>query len=72
MASFEQDIKQLFRDKDVASMKFMFDLHDHGDVTRNAEAILETVENGSMPCDQPWSEDQVTTLRDWIGEGCPA
>ena len=72
MASFEQDIKPLFRDKDVASMKFLFDLHDHQDVTTNAEAILETVENGSMPCDAQWSEDQVSTLRDWVADGCPA
>ena len=72
MASFDDDIAPLFRDKDVASMKFLFDLHDHVDVKNNAEAILESVENGSMPCDAPWSEAQVTTLRDWIAAGCPA
>ena len=72
MSSFAEDIKPLFRDKDVAAMKFRFDLHDHADVTANAEAILETVEDGSMPCDEPWDEARVDVLRQWIADGCPA
>jgi hypothetical protein len=72
MASFEQDIKPLFRDKDVAAMRWMFDLHDHQDVTQHADDILETVENGSMPCDAPWAPDQVATLKGWVDAGCPA
>ena len=71
MTSFATDIRPLFRDKDVQSMKSMFDLSRYQDVKDNADGILETVANGSMPCDQAWSPEQVSTLRAWISEGFP-
>jgi hypothetical protein len=71
MTSFANEVRPLFRDKDVQSMKFMFDLSSHSDVRDNAADILETVENGSMPCDQPWTPTQVSLLKTWIDEGCP-
>lgn len=71
MTSFAKDIRPLFRDQDVQSMKSMFDLSSHQDVTDNADDILETVTNGSMPCDQTRSPQQVDTLKTWISEGFP-
>jgi hypothetical protein len=71
VSSFASDIAPLFRDKDVKSMSFMFDLRSYDDVKENADDILETVATGSMPCDAAWSEVQVGTFRQWIADGCP-
>lgn len=71
MTSFANDIRPLFREKDVKAMNFRFDLSDYGDVKENADGILETVESGSMPCDEPWGPEQVETLKTWISEGFP-
>lgn len=71
MTSFAADIAPLFRDKDVASMKKMFDLHDYEDVKENADGILETVETGSMPCDETWPTEKVSLFQAWISEGFP-
>ena len=72
MTSFAQDIAPLFRDKDVASMKWSFDLHDYEDVKENADDILETVASGSMPCDESWPDARVAVFRSWIAEDFPA
>ncbi len=72
MTSFATDIAPLFREKDVASMKMMFDLHDYDDVKENADDILETVESGSMPCDDTWPAEKVQVFRSWMTEGFPA
>lgn len=69
MPSFAADVAPMFREKDVAAMTFMFDLHDYDDVRDNADDILEAVSNGSMPCDAPWSDDQVAVFRTWMTEG---
>ena len=69
--SFATDVRPLFRDKDVQSMKSIFDLSRYQDVKDNADGILETVANGSMPCDQTWSSEQLATLRARISEGLP-
>lgn len=71
MTSFAKDIKPLFRETDIAAMQFMFDLTEYEDVRENADAILETVDSGSMPCDRSWPEESVTTLRSWIAEDFP-
>ncbi|GAC1611944.1 MAG: hypothetical protein NVS3B26_29900 [Mycobacteriales bacterium] len=72
MTSFAQDIRPLFRDKDVQAMKSRFDLSSYDDVKDNADDILETVTDGSMPCDQAWTPEQVKTLQTWVNDGCPA
>ncbi len=71
MSSFANDIRPLFRDKDVKSMRSMFDLSSYDDVKEHADGILETVENGSMPCDQRWTPEQVAVLKGWIDDGFP-
>ena len=68
--SFAQDIQPLFRDTDVDEMSFAFDLSDYEDVKAHAEAIYARLEEGSMPCDGAWPEDQVELFRRWIDEGC--
>lgn len=69
--SFETDIRPLFRDDDADAMSWAFDLRSYEDVRANAEAIYERLEDGSMPCDEPWPEERVQRFRDWIDAGTP-
>lgn len=69
--SFATDIKPLFREDDRASMEFAFDLWSYEDVVANAALVLERIEDGTMPCDEPWSEDRIGKLREWIAAGTP-
>jgi len=66
---FEDDIKPLFREKDQQRMSFAFDLWSYEDVKENAEMILERLEEGDMPCDGAWPEEQLGTFRSWIQSG---
>jgi hypothetical protein len=66
---YEDDIKPLFREKDRERMSFAFDLFTYDDVKENAEAILERLEEGDMPCDGAWPDEQVATFRSWIQSG---
>jgi hypothetical protein len=68
--SFETDIKPMFREEDRDAMDFVFDLWKYDDVKENAELIYERIADGSMPCDQEWSPEQLATLRQWIDDGC--
>jgi hypothetical protein len=67
--SFERDIRPLFRDDDVESMEFAFNLRSYEDVSTSADAIYERLSEGSMPCDGEWPEDQVRRFRAWIDQG---
>jgi hypothetical protein len=66
---FEGDIKALFREKDQQRMSFAFDLWSYEDVKENAEMILERLEEGDMPCDGAWPEEQLATFRSWMQSG---
>jgi len=68
---YEQDIRQLFRDRDIQSMSFAFDLSSYDDVRANAEAIYEKLAAGSMPCDGRWPAEDVERFRTWIDDGSP-
>jgi hypothetical protein len=70
--SFEQHIKPLFRELDRESMEFAFDLWSHDDVAGNSEAILERLREGTMPCDEPWPDDQIQLFQSWVDAGMPA
>jgi len=70
--TFEDDVRPLFRERDRNSMLYVFDLWSHSDVREHADAILERLEEGAMPCDGPWPDDQVEIFRAWIAEGSPA
>ncbi len=52
-------------------MDFAFDLWSYDDVKANAALILERVQDGTMPCDEAWSEDKIELFRTWIAEECP-
>jgi hypothetical protein len=69
LAGFEQDIRPLFREYDRTEMEWAFDLWDYDDVKENAEAILERLVAGDMPCDGPLSEEEIEKFRKWMGEG---
>jgi hypothetical protein len=71
LLSFDADIKPLFREFDRREMDLWFDLWSHADVSEHAEGILLRLEDGTMPCDQPWSEEQLDTFRGWIEQGTP-
>lgn len=66
---FATDIKPMFRDKDHSAMAFAFDLWDYDDVKENADGILGMVRGGDMPCDEPWTEDQVSLFEAWMTDG---
>ena len=70
--SFTSDIRPLFRADDAEAMSWAFDLASYEDVKKNAEAIYERLAEGSMPCDDPWPDEQVQRFRDWIDAGMPA
>ena len=69
--SFARDVAPLFRDEDVESMEFAFDLRSHDDVRANAEEIYERLADGSMPCDAEWPAEQGERFRAWIDQGAP-
>jgi hypothetical protein len=69
--SFETDVKSLFREQDRRSMKYAFDLWSYDDVKEHAAAIYGQVEEGSMPCDGAWSEDQVALFKAWMDGDFP-
>ena len=66
---FIRDILPLFRDDDIDSMSFAFDLTSYEDVRDNAELIHERLVDGSMPCDSEWPEEDVERFRAWIDGG---
>jgi CDGSH-type Zn-finger protein/truncated hemoglobin YjbI len=70
--SFEHHIKPLFRERDRTSMKFAFDLWSRDDVSANAQAILEQVRAGTMPCDGAWPADWVEVFERWTNNGMAA
>lgn len=69
--TFAQDIRPLFRDRDVRSMSFAFDLFSYEDVRTNAEDIYARLADGSMPCDGSWPAEDVERFRTWIDSGSP-
>ncbi|WOH63673.1 hypothetical protein [Bradyrhizobium sp. BWA-3-5] len=69
--SFEADIKDLFRARDVAAMKNVadLDLHDYEDVKENAQKILDRLQAGTMPCDGAWPNSKVDKFAMWKEQG---
>jgi len=69
--SFATDIRPLFRDSpDVEAMKsFGLDLSSYDDVKAQAEAIYSRLEDGSMPCDEPWPNEQIARFKQWMDGG---
>ncbi len=70
--SFARDIQPLFRETDRDSMTFAFDLWDYNDVRTYAQDILERLQDGSMPCDGEWPQEQIAIFQRWMVAGMPA
>jgi CDGSH-type Zn-finger protein/truncated hemoglobin YjbI len=66
---FEKHIKPLFRKQDRQAMESAFDLWSYADVKQNAQAILERLTQGSMPCDGAWPKDRVEVFQRWVASG---
>lgn len=69
--SYAEHIKPLFRERDQKSMSRFFDLWSYDDVVENADAILERLEDGDMPCDGGWPDEQIQLFRRWKDAGTP-
>ena len=67
--SFETDVKPMFRERDRSSMEFAFDLWSADDVSENADAILDRLKAGTMPCDGAWPQAQVDLFARWVAGG---
>jgi truncated hemoglobin YjbI len=68
---YARHVKPLFRRTDRQSMSFAFDLWSHDDVSRHADAILDRLEAGTMPCDGRWPQEQIDLFKRWITAGKP-
>lgn len=68
---FESEIKPWFRERDRDEMSWAFDLWNYDDVRGHAAQILERVEEGSMPCDEPWPKGRIEAFRSWIEGAMP-
>jgi CDGSH-type Zn-finger protein/truncated hemoglobin YjbI len=66
---FAKHVKGLFRDRDRRSMQFAFDLWSYKDVSTHADAILDRVRAGTMPCDGAWPKEKVDVFARWVAEG---
>jgi CDGSH-type Zn-finger protein/truncated hemoglobin YjbI len=69
--SFDRHIKSLFRTMDRESMRFVFDLWSHKDVTKHAAMILQRLQAGTMPCDGAWPPAQTDIFDRWVAAGMP-
>ena len=72
--SFERDVRPLFRERDRGAMLGVasFDLWKKEDFAEHSQDILRRLEDGSMPCDRAWPDDQVAVFRRWVDAGMPA
>ena len=53
-------------------MKFVLDLWSYDNVSGHADAILQRLEDGSMPCDGAWPPERVAVFRRWPAADKPA
>lgn len=70
---FEEDIKPLFRPRDVNVMLAVsgFNLHKYDDVKANAKRIFEKLQI-DMPCDGLWPSTDIAKFEAWMNGGMPA
>jgi hypothetical protein len=68
---FDDHVKPLFRSHDRQSMQSHFDLWSYDDVSTHADAIVDRVRAGTMPCDGPWPDTKVDIFQRWIDAGKP-
>ena len=71
VVSYAADIRPLFRQLDIDSMrtKAKLDLASYAAVAAWADPILHKLESGKMPCDGAWPAEKVALFRRWISGG---
>lgn len=70
---FAADIRNLFRDSDVGTMKrYGMDLSKYDDVKKHANDIYSRLVDGDMPCDAPWDPEKIRIFKEWMDGGMPA
>jgi len=68
--SYASDIRPLFRDKDIKAMKAIgIDLSSYEEVKKRAQHIYARLSQKEMPCDGPWSENNVQKFKEWMESG---
>ncbi len=69
--SFAQDIRPLFTDNDIESMKDFgdFDLSQIPDVRANAANIYSRLAAKDMPCNGAWSDENIDKFKQWMESG---
>ena len=71
--SFAKDIRPLFRDSDVSTMKgYGVNLSSYEDVKKHAHDIHSRLKDGDMPCDKPWPAANVNKFKEWMDGGMTA
>jgi hypothetical protein len=66
---FASDVRPLFSESDRDSMLWAFDLWSCDDVVAHGEEISARLEDGTMPCDDPWPDEQVRLFKRWLEQG---
>lgn len=67
---FVSDIRPLFRQRDIAAMKPSgVDLSSYEDVRKRAKDIHARLSAKEMPCDGPWSAENIKRFKDWMESG---
>ncbi|HEY4439522.1 MAG TPA: hypothetical protein VGN14_03660 [Candidatus Elarobacter sp.] len=70
--TWDNPIKGYFTQKDISCMSWYVKLNDHQDTAAKSAAIYEKVSTGQMPLhEEPWSDDQISTFKTWMDNGCP-
>ena len=69
--SYAANVRPLFRDRDIQSMRKArnLDLSSYDDVSRRADDILSRLTAGDMPCDGAWPQSQIDLFAKWIAQG---
>ncbi len=68
--SFASDVRNLFRDSDVKTMKrYGIDLSSYENVKARASDIYARLIEGDMPCDTPWGSDKLAVFKEWMDGG---
>ncbi|CAH6421020.1 Hypothetical protein KVN_LOCUS104 [uncultured virus] len=76
IVSFNKDIKTLFKQIDIDSMKSdmvreerRIDLSNYDDVKKNSNKIYQALSNKVMPCYGNWNDEQIKLFKKWIDQG---
>jgi len=68
--SFAADIRPLFRSYDIESMKPAgIDLSSYEDVKKHARDTYVRLSAKDMPCDGPWSDNDMQKFKEWMDGG---